>query len=364
MAAGEFNIATWAKEFELTADTIDALAQKGFATKRTLAKLTPELIKAEFKKLSLAQLFMVQDACESLQPSGAAQAVNTDSVIHVANTGSAVQAGDNGDASQTVGPSNVSPTDGPQGAPLTAQEIAAFMETGHSVLSEEGKYGKPHLFDPFQFELNKNSAKHLYRDIRDFISLVPKNTETQSSASVQIGMQEFLLKDSKIPWDLLNATQYMEGSLKIMREMAIHDKCSIGELLEYTNYLIKIATLGQCFDWPSILKYDQAYRKAQATGGFSWGADNAYLMQLYLQPKTPKTQQLPQLKKQAAGQSKVRHCKFDPDSGNQICMKWNSNNGCNFRGCKFAHKCSTCFSQTHPECRHTQNTRPTEPGNP
>ena len=53
-----------------------------------------------------------------------------------------------------------------------------------------------------------------------------------------------------------------------MREMAIIDKCSTGEMLEYANYLVNISTLGQCFNWQSVLKYDQAYQKAQSINGF------------------------------------------------------------------------------------------------
>ena len=49
--------------------------------------------------------------------------------------------------------------------------------------------------------------------------------------------------------------------------MALQDKCSVGEVLEYVNYLVK-----------SVIKYDQEYRKAMQTVG----VDNTYLMQLFL----------------------------------------------------------------------------------
>lgn len=335
MATGEFDINQWAESFELSTETVQALAQKGFSTRRTLSKLTNDVLKAsEFKKLPLAQFLLLQEACDSLNNAGTAAATNP-------------QVGGSSGASLT-------------GAQLTAQDVAAFIATGNSVLSEEGKYGKPNLFDPFQFELNDNNAKCPYRDIRDYISLVPKTTGPDSGpASVQIGSQEFLLKDCKIPWELLNVAQYMEGSLKIMREMALQDKCKMGELLEYANYLVKIATLGQCFHWPSVLKYDQAYRKAQAASGFSWGADNAYLMQLYLKPDKP--QYAPQSKKPP--QVKGKKGKFDPETGTQICLKWNSQNGCNFRGCKFAHKCMSCYSQAHPQHQHTPSIQTTEAEN-
>ena len=41
----------WAERFELTTDTLDTLAQKGFDSELTLSKLTLELARQQFKKL-------------------------------------------------------------------------------------------------------------------------------------------------------------------------------------------------------------------------------------------------------------------------------------------------------------------------
>lgn len=38
----------WEKDFELFPETLAALARKGFASKRTLSKLTPEIISKEY----------------------------------------------------------------------------------------------------------------------------------------------------------------------------------------------------------------------------------------------------------------------------------------------------------------------------
>ena len=322
-----FQKSEWAERFELTADTLDALAQKGFNSELTLSKLTPELARQEFKKLPLAQVLLLVDACKSLH-------------MRVSQRGQATAP--QGQVTATQGQASSSG--------LSAADVAAILDQGNSVLSDADIPGKPALFDPLQFDFNKQSASASYRDIRDYISLVPKGPETtHESGGIQIGGQEFLLKDTKIPWERINVSQYMEGSIRIMREMAIIDKCSTGELLEYANYLVKISTLGQCFHWQSVLKYDQAYRKAQAINGFRWGADNSYLMQLYLKPDHYEKPQHPQPKRQPKVFGKGKKYKFDPETGNQICMKWNSVGGCKLLGCKFAHLCVSCYSSGHPQ---------------
>lgn len=325
-----FTIADWAKNFEITEDSLKILADKGFASRLTLSKLTPEIIKAEFKKLPLAQNLLLQEACQSLRvPETVTQPTEPATPAH--------DNGGSGDASS--------------GSTLTAADVAAFIDQGGSIISDKNDCGKPHLFDPLQFDFNKSGAVGPHRDIRDYITLVPKGLSgsAQDSGSIKIGAQEFLLKDTKIPWERLNVPQYMEGSLRIMREMALQDKCGVGELLEYSNYLVKIATLGQCFNWQSVLKYDQAYRKAQSSSGFRWGSDNSYLMQLYLKPETYDKPQQPYQKKQAKAPAKGKTYKFDPETGSQICMKWNSVGGCKFPDCKFAHTCMKCYSTAHAQ---------------
>lgn len=340
-----FNLNDWAGSFELSQDTLNALAEKGFKTHRTLSKLTSALIKQEFKKLPLAQFLLLEEACQSLQPTPTPATTTSAS----GTTASAVET--------HSGPQeNGADKEPGTGSSLSVDDIDALLNQGSSVLGQENNCGKPNLFDPLQFNFS-DTAKHPYRDIRDFISLVPTaTTSSHDPASIQIGSQSFLLKDTKISWELLDVAQYMEGSLRILREMALHDKCSVGELLEYVNYLVKIATLGQCFQWRSVLKYDQEYRKAQAACGFKWGADNSYLMQLFLKPEQGPTSYKP-AQSQAKKPANHKGAKFDPDSGMQICMKWNSEAGCNFKKCKFAHKCMACFSAAHPkhECNNSSD---------
>ena len=82
--------------------------------------------------------------------------------------------------------------------------------------------------------------------------------------TIKVGHVELSLKESKTPLEKVNISQYMEGSLRIWRAMAIEDKADLGHIFEYVTYLIKFATLARSFQWQSLLKYDLAYRKGES----------------------------------------------------------------------------------------------------
>ena len=63
-----FDLDKWTEEFELSADTLKFMADKGFNSMKTIRKLNPDLIKKEFKGLCVAQSLMLQDGVDSLQP--------------------------------------------------------------------------------------------------------------------------------------------------------------------------------------------------------------------------------------------------------------------------------------------------------
>ena len=98
----------------------------------------------------------------------------------------------------------------------------------------------------------------------------------------------------------------MEASLRILRLMITEDKVDLTCVLQHVGYLIKVATLAQNFKWDQVLKYDQEYRKSQAELAFPWGADNSFLMQVYLKSSpqeyfgVPKSNQMSRRQQQTA----------------------------------------------------------------
>ena len=63
-----FNFDEWSNDYELNEDTLKIMADKGFISKKTISKLTSEIIKKELKGLSVAQGLMLQEAIETLKP--------------------------------------------------------------------------------------------------------------------------------------------------------------------------------------------------------------------------------------------------------------------------------------------------------
>ena len=158
--------------------------------------------------------------------------------------------------------------------------------------TREKTEGKAEIFDPLlQYEAKQNRGKRVKpRDIRDYISMHPMNAESDGGDTVSFGAMEFTLKDSKIPLNRVKINQYMEASLRILRLILTEDNASIPQVVQHVGYLIKIATLAQTFRWEQVLKYDQEYRKSQAELSFPWGADNSFLMQVYLKSTAENTQ--------------------------------------------------------------------------
>lgn len=141
--------------------------------------------------------------------------------------------------------------------------------------------------------------------------------------------------------------------MRILREMIIQDKASTETVVQYVGYVTKLACMSQVFQWNLILKYDAEYRRQQAVLRFPWGADSPFLLQLFLGQDAKLPQQ------ETDNRRTGGRYKFDPNSGQTICDKFNGRNGCNFRNCRYKHVCKLCYSQSHGEAQH-KNSQPVD----
>lgn len=344
-----FNLEQWASANELEPGTMTVLAEKGFKSQKSISQLTVEVIKKEFKGLVIGQQLLLIDAVSTLKSEDVHTAITQTAGSGTSGAGGMQQAEWAATASNAATTSGVGlAEDSVEG--LNVTEVMKLLHMGNGNQVQQNKTGKPLIFDPFcdEYDATHSTA---YRDIRDYISVMPKHTTGNEEPGVfTVGSHEFCLKDKRPPLDSINVAHYMEASLKILRELTIKEKLAVRDMLDYISYVIKIATMCQSFQWESILKYDLEYRKAQAELNFRWGADNAYLMQVLLKPSVSRSQRENQNKKSTSVSKGVD--RYDPRSGKPVCRNWNKQSGCTLRICNYAHICAICFHPSHNSINH------------
>lgn len=135
----------------------------------------------------------------------------------------------------------------------------------------------------------------------------------------------------------------------------------LSQVLDYTNYMIKVATLAQTFQWRNVLAYDAIYREQQSVLGFRWGQDSSFLMQSQLRNlaldstyAAPRNPHFPERANNAGYRGKGSDADVhDPKSGKIICQRWNGRAGCQLHQCRYSHVCRSCYG-SHPEVQHKQ----------
>ena len=209
--------------------------------------------------------------------------------------------------------------------------------------------------DPFGFGTGSFAASK-HRQIGEYIThLYSSDPDHDQDSTVNIGGLEFsLAKGKKVPQDKIRIQHYMEGSLRILREMMIDDNMPTTQVINHINYLIQIACLAQSNTWKRVKDYDTVYRREQHKQGFAWGKNSSFLLQSQL--GAPEALPTPNMKKGTNAYTKKTPLPSvrNPSTGQTICNNWNGRNGCTFPACHFAHVCKVCFDSTHNEGNHKE----------
>ena len=329
----------WVLKYELSESTVKALQENGFDSTQSCELLNSAMIQKHFAKaLTLRQTLLLQKAVDSLSTPPASveyvpAASAKDSLTPQINTTTPPAA----DATSNASMPTLDAALQNQGLDATSllSILSANQPSGQTTCHDNGK---GLTFDPF--DCTGTSASSKSYDIRDFITTMP--TEGREGGSIKVGDVELNLVESKPKLDSVTPLQYMEASLRILREMALKDGANLPQVLQYVGYLVKIANMGQRFQWKSVIKYDAEYRKAQAEAGFPFGADSSFMMQLFLHDR-PAADAKPSPQPNSSSRPQTL---FDPRSGKPVCGRFNTPAGCKLPHCKFAHVCRACYG-TH-----------------
>ena len=101
------------------------------------------------------------------------------------------------------------------------------------------------------------------RKVGDYIHN-PRATDPNPQDKVTIGGVEFAMactRHSNAGKILL--PHYMEGALRILREMIVDDCLPMQQVINHINNLIQIAGLAQTTPWSLVRNYDTIYRREQ-----------------------------------------------------------------------------------------------------
>ena len=343
----------WVLKFELSESTVKALQENGFDSTQSCELLNSTMIHKHFAKaLTLGQT-LLQKAVDSLSTAPASVEGHRQRNHPPHRT--------RRPTCQLLMPYSNAPMPALDTALQTQGLDAVSLLSIFSANQPDGQVttlnnGKGLSFDPF--DCAGTSAGSKPYDIRDFITTMP--IEGRGGGSIKVDDVEINLVESKPKLDSVTPLQYMEASLWILREMALKDGASLPHVLQYVGYLVKIANMGQRFQWKSVIKYDSEYRKAQAEAGFPFRADSSVMMQLFLRDR-PAVEAKPSHQPNSTPHPQT---KFDPRSGKPICGRSNTPIGCKLPQCKSAHVCRMCYS-IHSITSHKDpapvGTNPSEP---
>ena len=333
----DFEFSHWCDEFELNEDTKKALLEQGYNSYKSIRHLDEGKVKVQFKKLQPAQQCLLIEGVSLLNPpkktSPATPQPRQEDRNEASDPVTVLQANGSLTATQVLDLLRSNPTIG-----------ATFNAGGQDPTATRQAQGEPSYFlDPFQFGRDRFVSK--CRSVPDYVSSLARGDQP---TTITLGGMDFIsTSQKKVPHEKLTIAQYMEGALRMTRDLIIEDGANLDNIMDYISHVIQVALFAQSFTWSSVLNYDRVYRREQASLGFKWGTPSSFLMASHLQKPSQGAQPESNKKKVTAPNAK------DPKSDKTVCLRFNGTNGCSLTTCNFAHVCRVCF-QDHPEVQHSK----------
>jgi hypothetical protein len=189
--------------------------------------------------------------------------------------------------------------------------------------------------DPLTYLLPPAAVKCL--EIVNFVQFDAHEVEEELWEN---GESKVVLKSGVKKTKLENVTpmQWSAANIKIMFELVRQEKLQPANIWDYLAYTVKVSEMTAIYKWDSVLRYDQAYRRAQAAMGFRWASDSPYVDKMYLRFREEK---LP-TKGQRKGPQEQKICKAYQKGNCQFGRECWHKHICNIQGC----------GQKHPRSQH------------
>ena len=364
-AVEEFEFAAWCTENELEPDTVTLLQAKGFKTYKSLSRFSESYFKSDkdLKALIPGQQAMIMAGVELLQPPKNPKQQPGQDKVHPPVIPNVADATDDTSATtaaaaaaatalDATGDPVATPTNAPA-QPLTSADVMKLWQAMSGASIQPPATPAPPS-DPFGFGTGPYRGRK-FRKVNEYITnMYAVDPSYDAEETMNIGGVEFAVsKGKKLPMDKVKLSHYMEGALRVLREMVVEEQLPQDQVVHHLNYLIQVACFAQSKPWQQVLGYDTIYRREQHQHGFAWGTGSSFLMtsQLMSQP----TQQPTHATKTQTGSKQTPKQVVYPPSGKPVCGRFNSKQGCDQDSCVYEHVCKQCFAKHSQQVHFTEN---------
>ena len=327
--AGEFKFETWITNNKLSGDTKGALEAEELTEKDDIIEITDSVVKDSVNliKLSSAQKIRLKKAVANLR------GVTTENT-QKDSLGSG------------LGNSNVVDSRQMQGDPELQQRLAQF-ELENKLMSDI-LGAKQHMGPQPQKETASKPGKALF--INDFVSKADVSTVDEETELLAGNGQRLVLRSStakKPKAHEVTLSQWISGNARIMKKLIEEGELDGEQILQYLHYTEKFGDMAQKHTIPSLMLFDERFRKDQAENGTSWADDNYHATLFHLEKRPVSS---------ANKQGKKGGMQRNAESGarKRVCLDFNNRAGCSWGSeCKFPHTCAKVGCEgNHPQYQH------------
>ena len=219
---------------------------------------------------------------------------------------------------------------------------------GEVSLGDQNHNGTNAKLPPSIFERTSNlNPRHLLKRVKetkaflitDYIVTFINEDETEEDKPREEKTQT---RAKRVNLDTVTPTQWSAANSRIMYElMRSGELRDLKQVTEYLDYSCLVMDYAQLYEWQSILKFDDQFRRAQSISKFSWSSEPSHSLVMHLRALPPRPG-----KKTARPKPK--------EQGQEFCRSFNHTGSCKFGPtCRHKHLCMVpgC-NKNHPLVQH------------
>lgn len=324
----------WAHENKISAEVVKVLTKEGWTSMEALELL--EAVDLEATKIPRGQQKLLLKAVQVLKPK-----------TNPPNPEPAIEGAAEGAGAATRAAS------GDQSDPYVAaaatwlqqqQQQGQRQQLAPPEQQQPATSAQPVSWQDPQIHLRNagRSSEVKYLDITEFIM---DSGAAERVLSENDGTQVIVRSGpSKPKLETVTKDQWSLANLAILNKLVSEGLLDKQGMLDYLSHSALVYKYFVRFDKNSVLSYDREYRRDQAKYQFRWGTHASHLESVHLIPRADTMRQ-----RGPASGSGDRGKGPRTRSGDTICKRYNSTQGCLLAQCKFKHVCSFrgCEAQ-HP----------------